>query len=117
VWIFTVQGFIAVSQDGDSGQIAVCARRLDHIKALFPDAEITESDGSDYKYRATVAPEQLADMLRQQVERINYPHFADALADHAYYDACQIVADAMRRLQPGQSYPQHLTDELYKPRK
>lgn len=115
MWIFTNRGFIsAVQHRDDKDLLMVRARRLDHLKALFPGIEIIEMQSADYRYRVTVKRDVFSAVVLREIEQqLTYDNFKNSIADHSYHDACSSVWSVMMRLQPGRSYPQDLTDDLF----
>lgn len=100
MWIFTKSGMLSVVEHRDSPEtLLVRARALEHLKAAFPDYEIWTESGSDYRYRAWIGREAVAEYVAQQVKSVDYDNFKASLTDDRYHDACLSVWCAMMRMQ------------------
>lgn len=111
MWLITDEGFFSVVQKPDDinkDTLTVRARvsaDLRNLKKRLPDmGEITTSKYNDYRYRAKVPREQLANAIEQMVKDIRYSNFKDEVADkqgqgraHVYHD----VWSALYELQVG----------------
>lgn len=77
MWIFTSDSFLSVVDKGDlSGKtLLVRGRRARDIERVFPDAVVTEGAGSDYRFRARVDREVVAQAVAKSVRDIKYPNF------------------------------------------
>jgi hypothetical protein len=75
MWIYTKTGFISVVQHRDKpGQMLVRARNPAHLRAGFPSRadEVFEDDKADYRWRLEVSRNELASMLMDAVDEIDY---------------------------------------------
>lgn len=116
MWIFTNQGFISAVQHRDKPQhLMVRARRLEHLRAIFPGEEVTQTENADYRYRVTVHTIDFKKALCAQVDVLEYDNFKRSIPDHEYHDACSQVWGVMHRLQPGSWMPERDpdTDDLF----
>jgi len=105
MWIFTNQGFIsAVAHRDKPDYLLVRARRREHLEAIFPGYEISQTEQADYRYRILVSREHFAQAVAEEARAIDYPNFKNSIADHEYHDACSGVWSVMHRLQPGSYY-------------
>ena len=84
MWIFTSKSFVSVVLDlNDPSRRLVRARFAGDIEELFPDAVVREGEGTDYRYRASVPAEEVAQRLADYVRQIEYGNFKDSLPpDH-----------------------------------
>ena len=65
MWIFLSNSFISVVQKpGDTDLLTVRARIEGDIERVFPDAQVQANQGTDYKYRAKVLREAVANCLK-----------------------------------------------------
>ena len=102
MWVFTTAGFVsAVAHRDKPSVMLVRARRGEHLRALFPEAEIECTPHADYRYRAEVTRELWLGMMLVQLGMIDFDNFKAAIPDADYHDACSEVWGAMHRLQPG----------------
>lgn len=98
MWLFTNKGFVSVvadRADTKTGNLLVRARDRNHLAELFPNAEIFSKTPSDYKWRAWVSREDVAELMLQTVNSIDYTNFKDSIRDDTYHDACLEVWEAM----------------------
>lgn len=98
MWIFLTDAFLSiVNKGGDGTTLLVRARRAGDIERVFPGAEVIEGVGSDYRYRARIDRDSVAQRLAEQVRGIRYANFKATVKDsrrgHAYLD----VWDVMRK--------------------
>ena len=102
MWLFTTEGFIsAVAHRDEPGKVLVRARRSEHLRAIFPEAEVECNPHADYRYRATVTRSHWLAKVLAQAGMIDYTNFKGAIPDADYHDACQAVWAEMHKLQPG----------------
>jgi len=85
MWIVSEHGFISVVQDrDDAGLLQVRGRDAADIAATFPGAPVYVSDGADYRYRARVNREDLANRLAEIIRSIAYTsHAKDVMAERS----------------------------------
>jgi hypothetical protein len=100
MWIFLNNAFLSIVDKGDkTGQtLLVRARRHEDIKRVFPDADIVEGAGTDYRYRARVDRKIVARAIADSVRDIRYPNFKSSVEDRSRHDAYMDVWAAMLRL-------------------
>lgn len=104
MWIVTRGAFLSiVSKDCAAHQLLVRARRPGDVEKLFPDAEVAEGVGSDYRCRAVVNREEVAEALRKEVYALDYGNFKNEVARHdrRLAGALHDVWDALLALAPG----------------
>lgn len=85
MWIFTTSGFFSIVRKPGSDLLTVRARAKGDLEALrtahLPELGPTQTNGgTDYPFRATVAPEAFAAALGKLALGITYPNFKDAVA-------------------------------------
>lgn len=97
MWIFLSDSFLSIVDKGDpSGEtLLVRARRRGDIEAVFPNAEVIENAGTDYRYRARIDREQVAQAIAKQVRTLTYQNFKATVQDgdrhRAYMDTWQAM--------------------------
>lgn len=103
MWIFLSGSFLSIVDKGDAtGQtLLVRARKAGDIGAVFPDAEVIEGAGTDYRYRARIDRERVAQAMADQVRGIRYGNFKATVKDRERHDACMRVWDVMYAFQEG----------------
>lgn len=100
MWIFTSKSFISVVQKpGDTDLLTVRARIKGDIENVFPDAKVEVNKGTDYKYRAKVPRELVANALHDQVMGLNYSNFKNTVKEKKRLSAYMDVWSAMYRAQ------------------
>lgn len=105
MWIMTNKAFLSVvDKSTQPGCLLVRARRREHLKAVFPDAKVRESFGTDYRYRADIPRSEVGAVIAKQIEGIDYTNFKDSVAERKYHDALMGVWHEMADLQPGGPY-------------
>jgi hypothetical protein len=102
MWIFLADSFLSiVDKGGDGTTLLVRARRAGDIEKVFPEAEVVTGGGTDYRYRARLPRERVAEKVAQAVRDISYPNFKSEVADQTRHDAYMDVWRAMYRYQQG----------------
>ena len=105
MWLILSDGFLsAVVDKQDPEVIQVRARRKEHLNKYFPTKEVVTHDGRDYQFRVIVNRAELAGMLLQYVEDMQYSNFKDSVKDRKFHDACYDVWHTMAALQPQPPY-------------
>lgn len=101
MWIFLNDAFLSIVDKGDptGNTLLVRARRDRDIQRIFPEAQVIEGAGTDYRYRARVPRDQVADAIAEAVRGIRYGNFKDSVADTSRHDAYMDVWIAMNRFQ------------------
>jgi hypothetical protein len=104
MWILTREAFLSiVSKDCGSDELLVRARRPGDIEKLFPEAKVVEGGGTDYRCRAVVKRERVAQVLTEEVGSIEYSNFKNEVARHDTKLAGVLgrVWEVLLRLAPG----------------
>lgn len=105
MWIMTSNAFLSVvDKSSEKGCLLVRSRAPKHIKNVFPDANVRETFGTDYRYRADIPRADVAAAVVQQIEAIDYSNFKDSVREKRYHDALMGVWHEMAELQPGGAY-------------
>lgn len=101
MWIFLSDSFLSIVDKGDvSGQtLLVRGRRRGDIESVFPGAAVVENAGTDYRYRARIDRERVAQAMSEQVRGVRYSNFKATVADDDRHSAYMSVWQAMVRLQ------------------
>lgn len=96
MWIFLPGSHISIVQKpGDTDTLTVRARMAGDIEAVFPNATVEANKGTDYKYRARIPREQIAEALHDQVMSLNWSNFKGAVKEHKRHEAYMNVWRAM----------------------
>ena len=100
MWIFLPESFISVVQKpGDTDMLTVRARIQGDIESVFPEAHVEADKGTDYKYRARLSRQTVAQVLQDQVMNLNWGNFKGAVKGHKRHDAYMNVWRAMYAVQ------------------
>lgn len=99
MWVFLNDAFLSIVADPHSDKLLVRARLPGDIEQTFPEAEVIEGAGTDYRFRAWINREAVADTLHQQVLRIDYNNFKASVKDHSRHDTYMDVWEVMYRAQ------------------
>lgn len=92
MWIFLPNAFLSiVDKSNVKDCLVVRARRAEHIKSVFPDADIQHTPSNDYQYRADIPREQVAAVVAAQVAGIDYDNFKNEVKDKKLKRACSDV--------------------------
>lgn len=105
MWLCLSDAFLSVvhKQCGPD-ELLVRARVAGHIQKVFPDAVVTESVGTDYRYRAVMPRQRVADMLIVQAMTMDYDNFKNTVREDRLHSAYNRVWGVMGDLQPGGPY-------------
>lgn len=100
MWLCLSNSFLSIVAHRDQpDQLLVRARARGHIEAIFPGASVLETRDADYGFRAVVPRTEAAEVIRRQVEGIDYPNFKDSVRDRRLHDAYMAFWSTMYRLQ------------------
>jgi len=121
MWVYLNNGFFSIVDHRDQPEmLLVRARAQGDIARVF-GIEEQETPGADYRYRAVIPRNAVANILAAEIKRIDYPNFKDSINDLSRYQVYTDVWAATTRLQPeGGRYhwPHHaprtaLDDEMF----
>ena len=93
----------AVSDRDDPERLLVRARFRGDLEAMFPEAEVHEDVGTDYRFRAWVDRVEVVQMIADAATEIDYTNFKSTVAEpwreQAYFDvwAALVRAQEERR--------------------
>jgi hypothetical protein len=80
--IFTRTAFISiVDHPQDDRFLVVRGRIAGDIEHVFPEAEVFEKPGADYRFQANVSRERVAHRVAAQVKDIKYESFEPTVED------------------------------------
>ena len=100
MWIFTTSSFLSiVDKGGDGSTLLVRARAKGEIEAVFPEAKVDITPRNDYRYRARIAREEVAQAMANMVRDIRYGNFKSTVKDHVRHEAYMGVWEVMYRYQ------------------
>jgi hypothetical protein len=101
MWIFLTDSFLSVVDKGDptGNTLLVRARRHGDIERVFTEAKVIEGAGTDYRYRARIPRDQVANAIAESVRNINCGNFKNQVAENDRHDVHFEVWRAMNRFQ------------------
>ena len=106
MWVFLDHAFLSiVAHRSKPNVLLVRARSQPDIGSLFPRVKVHETKAADYRFRAEISRQVVADALAKAALNIDYDNFKASVhepARHAAYLACW---DAMRAFQDGEFIP------------
>ena len=100
MWIFLSDAFLSIVDKGvDGTTLLVRARNAGDLERVFPEADVQETPHNDYRYRARLPRERVAQALADAVRDIRYPNFKDTVQSDARHEAYMDVWGSMYRFQ------------------
>ncbi|OAN52989.1 hypothetical protein A6A04_14835 [Paramagnetospirillum marisnigri] len=80
MWIFLNNAFLSVvAEKGRPDVLKVRGRFPGDIEKAFPEAKVTEGAGTDYRFRALVDREHVAQVMADAVRAIKATNFKDSV--------------------------------------
>jgi hypothetical protein len=105
MWIFSKDAFLSVVQVKDNlDRLLVRSRVKGDIEKVFSSVKVVESAGTDYRFRAVVEREAVANVMKSMVNDIDYTNFKDQIKDHQRHWAYMDVWVDMVRMQDTMEY-------------
>jgi hypothetical protein len=105
MWIVTKGAFLSiVSKDCGPDELLVRARRPGDIEKVFPQVKVVEGAGTDYRCRAVIKRQTVAEAIANEVEAVDYGNFKTAVYRAGEYQLETVlhrVWDCFLRLAPG----------------
>lgn len=109
MWVFLSNSFLSIVQHRDQpDHMLVRARLKDDINRVFPLASVTGMEEADYRYRAVIPRQEVAQAMALQVLKINYDNFKNTVTEPDRHSAYFGVWEEMHGLQ----YQQHKEREV-----
>jgi hypothetical protein len=111
MWLLIPEGFYSIVQKPGDQNLCVRARVVDDLDRLRASylptlSETVETPGGDYRYRAWISRDALAEGMAEIARSLDYPNFKNAVAHrdpnraHAYGRVWATLGE----LQPGGPY-------------
>ncbi len=104
--IFTRNSFLSIVDHAQDDRFVVVRGRIPgDIEAIFPEAEVFERPGADFKYQATIARDRASLRIGHLVKEIHYESFESTIEDperrQAYIQVWSAMyEEQMRRAEP-----------------
>ncbi|HWQ09025.1 MAG TPA: hypothetical protein VN436_07960 [Holophaga sp.] len=100
MWFCFNDSFLSIVQKGgEPGQLCVRARMQGDIERVFPDALVTESMNTDYRFRAFIDREQVIKAVTGRIQNLDYPNFKSSVKDPERHDAYLSIWSVMYGMQ------------------
>lgn len=100
MWIFLNDSMLSVVQKRDDVEtLTVRARIKGDIEAVFPNAQVSEGAGTDYRFRTKLPREVVAQAMFDRVMKLKYSNFKGSVKDRKRHDAYMDVWQAMYSFQ------------------
>lgn len=114
MWLCLNDAFFSIVDPGDAappGSNGTCllvrARIKGDLERYFPEAEILEDAGTDYRYRVIIKRAYVYELVTDSVTKINYTNFKDSVDSntlldlyHQFWDAAWSVQEKLRNALP-----------------
>ena len=83
MWIFAREGFCSIVQDMfDPSMLLVRSRIEGDLEKFFPNSEVVEAAGTDYRFRAYLPRETVAAAIGKMVLSVDYGNFKASVRDN-----------------------------------
>ena len=101
MWVFTTTGFLSIVQHKDmADHFQIKSRVRAPLESLWPEHDILVIDWADYRYRITIAKQEVVPVLVGAITSIGYTSFKDQCRDDAnYYESLGRIWAEMYRYQ------------------
>ncbi len=112
MWIASTNGFISIVQHWDKPDtLLVRARVRKDLLSIFSKRRIIEIPEADYRFRVLVSKNEFAELMFNQIKKIDYPNFKDRIVQSdshkekldVYYQIWSIMFNYAKRLRYGKS--------------
>jgi hypothetical protein len=105
MWIFTNNAFFSiVKHRTEPSMVMVRARVKGDLEKVFgTDVDVSETTDSDYRFRITAPQQLVAELVKNQIEEIDYANFKNSIGsqDHLrqrYYANVWSIMDSWQEL-------------------
>lgn len=96
MWIFLKNSFLSIVQKPDDiDTLTVRARIRGDIEAAFPEANVSEGEGTDYRFRARIPRELVAKAMHEQVMTLTASNFKASVTERERHNAYMGVWSVM----------------------
>lgn len=103
MWIFLQDAFLSISAHEDRPDDLMVRGRVEgDIERVFPDASVEETPDADYRYRAAVPRDEVAQAVADRARGLEYFDFDDAVPDEdrvrqeTYTSVWETMSEAQR---------------------
>ena len=102
MWIALNNSFLSIVENlNNPGELLVRARLKGDIENVFPEALTFEDQSADYRYRAFLERQLVAEVIADKILSINYGNFKSSIdkSEHLRHDVYLKVWSNLRVLQ------------------
>ena len=100
MWILMNDAMLSIVRHKDrTDDLLVRARIAGDIERVFPDAQVVEGAGTDYRFRAAVPRSTVAEAVSRRLLDIDYGNFKNSVREPERHDAYFDVWHAMYGMQ------------------
>ena len=100
MWIQFNNAFLSIVENRDNKlELLVRARVKGDIEKIFPEADVFEDVGADYKYRAFISKAKVAARMMLKMTEINYDNFKNSVNEIERKNTYSNVWVELRKLQ------------------
>jgi hypothetical protein len=100
MWILMNDAMLSiVRHTAEPEMMLVRARLAGDIERVFPQAQVVVGGGSDYRFRAALPEQEVADAISQRLLDVDYSNFKNSVRDRKRHDAYFDVWGVMHRMQ------------------
>lgn len=101
MWIILNDAFVSIVAHRDKPDVLLVRARVEgDIERALPGAQVWTDPAADYRYRAEVTREVVAQALADAVRGIDYGNFKDSVEDRQRHAAYAAVWSDLTALQP-----------------
>jgi len=105
MWLCLSNGFISIVKNAasteESNELLIRSRIREHLSFYFPQHEILENKGTDYKYRIMISKEAFTRWLANESRHIDYTNFKNSVHDKTlknfYFEIWLLGCDLLQK--------------------
>ncbi len=119
MWVFLRDSYLSIVQhDSESRLLRVEARVRGDIERVFPEADVAEDETSDYRFRAAIHRDRVAQAMSLRINQLTYTDFVGGMSDEdddrreAYITVWARMAEEQTQLYPSEPLPDEIVDEV-----
>lgn len=87
MWVFLNDAFLSIVAHAEQPEmLLVRARFPADLERFCPDAEVTETPDRDYRFRTVLPRRQVADLLAERCQEIDYGNFKASVHERGRHD-------------------------------
>ena len=92
--------FISIAEHADDHRLLIVRARIaGDIEHIFPEAQVMETPEEDYRYRAALSRDRVANIIANRISHIGYSSVSGSVTDEQRWTAYVGVLAAMQEEQ------------------